>query len=89
MANNKAAKKRILIAERNRQRNRQVKGAFRTAIKRVLEAIDGAQDNITELAGIAYGRLDNAVTKGVIHKNTAARYKSRLMSKVNAAKQAS
>lgn len=89
MANSKSAKKRVLVAERNRLRNRDVKGAFRTAIKRVIEALDNNADDVTELVNVAYGRLDKAVTKGVIHKNTAGRYKSRLMAKVNDAKKAS
>lgn len=89
MANSKSAKKRVLVAERNRLRNRDVKGAFRTAIKRVIEALDNNADNVTELVNVAYGRLDKAVSKGVIHKNTAGRYKSRLMAKVNEAKKAS
>jgi small subunit ribosomal protein S20 len=89
MANSKSAKKRVLVAERNRLRNRDVKGAFRTAIKRVIEALDNNADDVTELVNVAYGRLDKAVTKGVIHKNTAGRYKSRLMAKVNEAKKAS
>ncbi len=75
MANIKSAKKRILVAERNRQRNRSVRSAVKTAMKRAV-ATTGA-----EAEGAfrdAVSRIDKAVTKGVLHKNTAARRKSQL-----------
>lgn len=72
MANNKAALKRIQIAERNRQRNVAVKSAIRTAMKKVLQL--GEKDQFNNAVSL----IDRAVLKGVVHKNAAARYKSRL-----------
>lgn len=72
----KSAKKRVEVAERNRQRNIAVKSAVRTAIKKVLSANDDAAR--TESLNQAYSLIDKAVLKGIIHKNTAARYKSKI-----------
>jgi len=80
----KSAKKRVEVAERNRQRNVQVKSAIRTAIKKSLTVSDGAQDALSHV----YGLLDRAVSKGILHKNAAARQKSRV-TKAALAKQAS
>ncbi|WP_410207783.1 30S ribosomal protein S20 [Fusobacterium sp.] len=85
MANIKSAKKRVLVAERNRVRNQAVKSRIKTMIKKVLTAVEL---NETENAKVAlanvYKELDKAVTKGIVKKNTASRKKSRLAAKVNA-----
>ncbi len=72
----KSAKKRVEVAERNRQRNVAFKSAIRTAVKKVLTAAEAAEreGNLKE----AYSLIDRAVLKGILHKNTAARYKSRV-----------
>jgi small subunit ribosomal protein S20 len=72
----KSAKKRVEVAERNRQRNIAVKSAVRTAIKKVLVAAEAeaAAQNLKQ----AYSLIDRAVLKGILHKNTGARYKSRV-----------
>lgn len=80
MANHKSALKRIRISEKRRQRNRIVRGSTRTAIKKaktILASKDtsGAESAIQD----AISALDRAAAKGVIHKNNAARRKSRLM----------
>ena len=84
MANIKSAKKRILVAERNRQRNVAAKSAIKTAIKKALTA---AQEKDTEAVNTAlsyaYKLCDKAAGKGILHKNTAARKKSRLTVAVN------
>lgn len=84
MPNIKSAKKRVLIAERNRLRNIAAKSALKTAIRRVLEAVK-ANDNtlVAEKLAYAYKLLDKAAGKGIIHKNTAARKKSRLTIFIN------
>ena len=80
MANIKSAKKRVLIAERNRQRN----VAFKTAAKKVLElAKSEDKEALNAAISKAYQLCDKAVSKGVLHKNTAARKKSRLTKAVN------
>lgn len=85
MANYKSAKKRIKVAERNRQRNMLVKSRVRTAIKKVLRNLEEGSEQVEAMALQAVSQLDKAQSKGVLHKNTVARYKSRLMIKVNAA----
>ena len=83
MPNIKSAKKRVLVAERNRVRNVTVRSAVKTAVKKVLEALSSNKDQVTALLNNAYKVIDKAVSKGVFHKNTAARKKSRLTKHVN------
>jgi len=79
MANIKSAKKRVLIAEANRQRNVAWKSSIKTAIKKTLElAQAGDKDALAASLSKAYQLCDKAVSKGILHKNTAARKKSRL-----------
>lgn len=79
MANIKSAKKRVLIAEANRQRNVAWKSSIKTALKKALElATSGDNDAINSALSKAYQLCDKAVSKGILHKNTAARKKSRL-----------
>ena len=54
-----------------------------SAVKRVLEALKNDTDKVQELLSVAYKLLDKSVSKGVLHKNTAARKKSRLTKFVN------
>ena len=81
VANIKSAKKRIDIAERNRQRNVYFKSSVRTALKKVQALVKSAADQptVTAAIGSAFSLIDRSVLKGVLHKNTAARLKSRLM----------
>lgn len=83
----KSGIKRVEIAERNRQRNVAVKSAVKTATKKVVIDIEAKNtDALKEDLASAISKLDKAVSKGIIHENTAARKKSRLMKKVNALK---
>lgn len=79
MANIKSAKKRILTAERNRLKNVAVKSEIKTAVRKTLELAQAKNEAElkTELNRV-YKLCDKAVSKGVLHKNTAARKKSRL-----------
>ncbi|MGE3728454.1 MAG: 30S ribosomal protein S20 [Candidatus Sericytochromatia bacterium] len=88
MANYKSAKKRIKVAERNRVQNSLVKSRARTAMKKVVRALDEGQTDVESLAKHAVSELDKAQSKGVLHKNAVARHKSRLLKKVHAAAQA-
>jgi small subunit ribosomal protein S20 len=72
----KSAKKRVEVAERNRQRNVAFKSAIRTAMKKALTSADAAAQ--AENVQKAYSLIDRAVLKGILHKNTAARYKSQV-----------
>ena len=79
MANIKSAKKRVLIAEANRQRNVAFKSSIKTAVKRVLELAQGEdKEALNASLSKVYQLCDKAVSKSILHKNTAARKKSRL-----------
>jgi small subunit ribosomal protein S20 len=80
LPNIKSAKKRVLITERNRLRNRAVKSTFKTAIRKLTDTLATTKDEaeIKPLLDKCYCLIDKAVGKGVIHPNTAARKKSRL-----------
>lgn len=85
MAHSKSAKKRVLVAERNRERNQAVKSRVKTMLKRVLVAVETKEVEAANTAlSIAYKELDKAVSKGIMKKNTASRRKARLAAKVNA-----
>jgi small subunit ribosomal protein S20 len=75
VANTKSAIKRIRQNERRRLRNRAVRTKVRTALK-VARAVEGAEKRPVIEEAIRF--LDKAVSKGVIHRNTAARKKSKL-----------
>ena len=80
MANIKSAKKRVLIAEANRQRNVAFKTSIKTAIKKALAlATESDKEALNASISRVYQLCDKAVSKGILHKNTAARKKSRLV----------
>ena len=80
MANIKSAKKRILTAEANRVRNVAVKSEIKTAIKKALSLAEGKDsDALNAAISSVYKLCDKAVSTGILHKNTAARKKSRLV----------
>ncbi|HIZ28783.1 MAG TPA: 30S ribosomal protein S20 [Candidatus Adamsella sp.] len=83
MANIKSAQKRILIAEANRQRNVAWKSSIKTAVKKALEAAKTSDASVNEKLSTVYKLYDKAVSKGILHKNTAARKKSRLTRIIN------
>lgn len=79
MANIKSQIKRIKTNEKARLRNKAVKSSLKTAIRKAREAAAaGDVQKATELQRAAARQLDKAVSKGVIHRNTAARKKSAL-----------
>ena len=86
MANNNSAKKRIQIAERNRIQNKNYKSTVRTLIKRCFVASvdfdkepgDEAKADLQKTFNAAFSKIDKAVKKGVLHRNTGANQKSRL-----------
>ena len=80
MANIKSAKKRILIAEANRVRNVAFKSSIKTAVKKALAlATESDEGALNSAISKVYQLCDKAVSKGILHKNTAARKKSRLV----------
>ncbi len=85
MANIKSAMKRNRQNEKRRLRNAAVRSTVRTSVKGARVAIEGGQaDQARETLQRTIQVLDKAVTKGVIHQNTAARKKSRLTRQLNA-----
>lgn len=85
MAHSRSAKKRVLVAERNRERNQAVKSRVKTMTKKVLTTVDTKDVGAAKAAlSVAYKELDKAVSKGIMKKNTASRKKARLAAKVNA-----
>ncbi|MGF1601425.1 MAG: 30S ribosomal protein S20 [Thermosynechococcaceae cyanobacterium] len=86
MANIKSASKRIKIAERNRFQNKSYKSAIKTLSKRFLEAIEAysASPNDEQMTVVqtkmsaAFSKIDKAVKRGTLHRNTGARKKARL-----------
>ena len=85
MANHKSALKRIRSSERKRLRNRNVRSSTRTMIKRARTTLqEGDPDASREAIREAIRTLDKAVSKGVVHRNNAARRKSRLMKQLAA-----
>ena len=86
MPNIKSAKKRVRIIEKKTLRNNMIKSGYKTAVRRFEEAVNaGNIDEAKVLLSNATRKIDQACSKGVIVKNTAARKKSNLSKKLNAA----
>jgi small subunit ribosomal protein S20 len=83
VANIKSQKKRIRTNAKRAQRNKSVRSELRTRVKTATRSL--GTDDAPEALRVAQKRLDKAASKGVIHKNQAARRKSRLAKKANAA----
>ena len=84
MPNIKSAKKRVLIGKARNMRNKAAKSDLKTAIKKFEAA--AAEGNRTDADGaykVAVKKVDQAVAKGVLHKNAAAHKKSALTLKLN------
>ena len=76
----KSAVKRVEVAERNRERNRAWRSSIRTARSKVEDSLSSKDANLSvDALKNAYSVIDSAVAKGVLHKNTAARRKARLV----------
>ena len=86
MANTASALKRMRQNERRRLRNRVVRSRVRTAVKTARTALGTTATEARTLVSDAIRALDKAVTKGIIHRNTAARKKSALARRLSAAK---
>ena len=84
MANIKSAKKRIAVAAKKQIRNKAVKSSTKTAVKKVLAAVEsGDKAQAAEACRLAIQAIDKATSKGIFHKNTASRKKSNLARLVN------
>ena len=84
MPNIKSAKKRVLVIEKKTMRNKAIKSALKTQVKKFLSAVEaGDKELATKLFPETVSAIDAAATKGVIHKNTAAHRKSAMTLKLN------
>ena len=85
MPNIKSSVRSVKTDAERRAKNFAVRSTVKTATRKTLEAINGKQaDGAKTLLTTAVSTIDKAAKKGVIHKNAAARKKSRLMKKLNA-----
>ncbi len=84
MANIKSQIKRNRQNLKRHQRNRGVRSEINTRTRTALEAIDNDAPDASEAVRLAVKRIDKAAQKGVLHRNTAARNKSRLVRRLNA-----
>jgi small subunit ribosomal protein S20 len=85
MPNHKSAEKRVRQNERRRLVNRSNRTRLRSSIKDLRVAMDGDAKQTVELLPKTISEIDKAVQKGVLHRNAAARHKSRLTVRVNQA----
>ena len=84
MPNIKSAIKRVNVIEKKTLRNNMVKSGYKSAVKKFEQAVEaGNKEEATKLLSLATKKVDQACTKGVIVKNTAARKVSRLTKAVN------
>ena len=84
MPNIKSAKKRVAVAAKKTARNRMAKSALKTTIKKVrVAAMQGNAEEADSSYIEAQKAIDRAVAKGLLHKNTAARRKSRLLAQIS------
>ena len=85
MANIKSQIKRNKQNEKRHERNKAVRSELKTRVRNAVEAAESGADDVDTKVQAAVKRIDTAAAKGVIHKNQAARRKSRLISAVSKA----
>lgn len=84
MPNIKSAKKRVKVIKTKTLRNQVIKTNLKTCIKKFDECVAKAdRENAVAACQLAFKKIDQAVAKGVLHKNTASRKKSQLSLKLN------
>ncbi len=84
MPNIKSAKKRVIVSEKKAARNKDKKSALKTQIKKANAAIQNNSEDKQEVVKTTIKMIDQAASKGLIHKNNAANKKSALAKKANA-----
>ena len=88
MANHYSALKRVRQTKKRTATNRNSKGVLRGALRQIRETLVEANlEKVRQQMPEAFSRVDKAIQKGVLHKNTAARLKSRLMARLHAVEQ--
>ena len=89
MANIQSQIKRNRQNEKRRLRNKSVRAEMRTRTKSAVAAAEAGAEDTAEALRLAVKRIDKAAAQGIIHKNTAANHKSRLVRRINAIEAAS
>jgi len=84
MPNIKSAKKRVKVIKVKSLRNKSYNSSLKTELKKADAAVAAKADNKEEAVRLAMKKIDQAVSKGILHKNCAARKKSALVRKLNA-----
>jgi small subunit ribosomal protein S20 len=84
MANTKSAQKAMRQSQRHAVRNQAARSAVRTFVKKATLAVAGSVEDAAEVVRAAVSALDKAAKNGLVHRNAAARRKSRLMSRLHA-----
>lgn len=85
MPNIKSAIKRVSVIEKKTRENNMIKSGYKSAVKKFEQAVEaGNKEEANKLFSLATKKVDQACTKGVIVKNTAARKKSNMAKKLNA-----
>ena len=85
MANSAQARKRARQSEKQRQHNASQRSEFRTAVKKVLKAIEAGDKSAAQsIYQKSVGVIDSIADKNIVHKNKAARHKSRLSAAIKA-----
>ncbi len=82
MPNIKSAKKRVKVIQTKTARNKAIKSDLKTALKKADAAVNDNAENKAEVVKAAIKKVDMACTKGIMHKNKAARKKSQLAKKL-------
>ena len=85
MPNIKSAKKRVKVTAVKNLRNKSLNSELKTEIKKAHLAVESGAENKAEAVRLAVKKIDQAAAKGILPKNTAARRKSALVRKLNAA----
>jgi small subunit ribosomal protein S20 len=83
VSTSKQSNKVARTAERKRLRNRLVRRSVKTCMVKVKSSVDAGEESASQKTMLAISSIDKAVSKGIIHRNKAARLKSRLMKKLN------
>ncbi|MBR3145570.1 MAG: 30S ribosomal protein S20 [Clostridia bacterium] len=83
MPNIKSAKKRVKVSNANAEKNKAFRSALKSAVKKANAAISEKDSGAAEAVKAAVKKIDQATTKGLLHKNNAARKKSSLVNKLN------
>ena len=83
MSSSKQGTKVARTAERKRLRNRLVRRSVKTSVVKARSSADAGEESARQKAMLAVSSVDKAVSKGIIHRNKAARLKSGLMKKLN------